>query len=164
MGNTNQKPIQIAVFSDKQKLQSYEKYIFGTNNNLQKRTDTFGDALDRYMKEYNIDQKMLAEMTGIAQSTISRYIKNQRTITRKYLCAVCIALRLHPYRQEHLFGLSKRSMPGKSGYSDQVEYIIRDYMNGCAYNEKYTLLDCNDKLLASGAKALTSLHSNKEEK
>lgn len=102
---------RIPLFTEIEEPQSYAIYIFGTDNRLLQDADTFGDALARYLNEYNISQDMFARMTGISQCTISRYLKNERKIRQRYLCAVCIALRLHPFRQRHLFFKSDNLIP-----------------------------------------------------
>ena len=136
---------RIPLFTEIEEPQSYAIYIFGTDNRLLQDADTFGDALARYLNEYNISQDMFARMTGISQCTISRYLKNERKIRQRYLCAVCIALRLHPFRQRH-----------------QADYILCDYLNGCAYNESYTLTAFNDRMKKLGVKTLTNLTSDME--
>ena len=140
---------RIPLFTEIEEPQSYAIYIFGTDNRLLQDEDTFGDALARYLNEYNISQDMFARMTGISQCTISRYLKNERKIRQRYLCAVCIALRLHPFRQRHLFFKSDN-------------LILCDYLNGCAYNESYTLTAFNDRMKKLGVKTLTNLTSDME--
>lgn len=81
---------RIPLFTEIEEPQSYAIYIFGTDNRLLQDADTFGDALARYLNEYNISQDMFARMTGISQCTISRYLKNERKIRQRYLCAVCM--------------------------------------------------------------------------
>lgn len=66
---------RIPLFTEIEEPQSYAIYIFGTDNRLLQDADTFGDALARYLNEYNISQDMFARMTGISQCTISRYLK-----------------------------------------------------------------------------------------
>lgn len=153
---------RIPLFNEIEEPQSYAIYIFGTDNRLLQDADTFGDALARYLNEYGITQDMFARMTGISQCTISRYLKNERKIRQRYLCAVCIALRLHPFRQRHLFFKSDNLIPGTYGFKNQADYILCDYLNGCAYNESYTLMAYNDRMKKLGLKPLTSLTSDME--
>ena len=56
---------RIPLFTEIEEPQSYAIYIFGTDNRLLQDADTFGDALARYLNEYNISQDMFARMTGI---------------------------------------------------------------------------------------------------
>lgn len=154
---------RIPLFTEIEEPQSYAIYIFGTDNRLLQDADTFGDALARYLNEYSITQDMFARMTGISQCTISRYLKNERTIRQRYLCAVCIALRLHPFRQRHLFFKSDNLIPGTYGFKSQADYILTDYLNGCAYNESYTLTAYNARMKKLGMKPLTNLTSDMED-
>ena len=148
---------RIPLFTEIEEPQSYAIYIFGTDNRLIQDADTFGDALARYLNEYGITQDMFARMTGISQCTISRYLKNERKIRQRYLCAVCIALRLHPFRQRYLFFKSDNLIPGTYGFKDQTDYILCDYLNGCAYAESYTLTAYNDRAKKLGLKPLPRL-------
>lgn len=92
---------QILLFSELEEPQDYEIYIYGTSDCNKLHHDSFGLALDRYLREINISRKTLSRLTGIAPSTISRYLSGKRKIRYDYLCAVCIALKLHPSRQRH---------------------------------------------------------------
>ena len=154
---------RIPLFTEIEEPQSYAIYIFGTDNRLLQDADTFGDALARYLNEYSIAQDMFSRMTSISQCTISRYLKNERTIRQRYLCAVCIALRLHPFRQRHLFFKSDNLIPGTYGFKSQADYILTDYLNGCAYNESYTLTAYNARMKKLGMKPLTNLTSDMED-
>ncbi len=78
---------------------------------------------------------------------------------QKYLCAVCIALRLHPLRREYLFSKSDNVIPGTYGYNGLAAHIIRNYLDGCAFCENYTLDACNKRLIEIKAKSLTKLTS-----
>ena len=140
---------QILLFSEQEEPQSYEIYVYGTDDLVEQHKD-------------NISQDMFARMTGISQCTISRYLKNERKIRQRYLCAVCIALRLHPFRQRHLFFKSDNLIPGTYGFKNQADYILCDYLNGCAYNESYTLTAFNDRMKKLGVKTLTNLTSDME--
>lgn len=153
----------IPLFSEMGELQSYGIYIFGTDDLFEQHNDSFCLALSRYLCEVGVNQKMLSRLTGIASSTISRYLSGKRKIRYDYLCAVCIALRLHPCRQRHLFSLLRYSMPCEQNFSNHEEYIIRAYLDGCAFDERYTLTACNDQLKAASTKPFTSLISDKED-
>ena len=150
---------RIALFSEIEEPLDFKVFVYGTKNSLMIDADTFGDALARYLKEYNISYDMFARMTGIGKGSISRYLKNTRQIGQKYLCAVCIALRLHPLRREYLFSKSDNVIPGTYGYNGLAAHIIRNYLDGCAFSEKYTLEACNKRLIEIKAKPLTKLTS-----
>lgn len=96
---------QILLFSEQEEPQSYEIYVYGTDDLVEQHKDSFCLALCRYLDEIHISQKTLARLTGIAPSTLSRYLSGKRKMQYDCLCAVCIALRLHPCRQRYLFSL-----------------------------------------------------------
>ena len=75
---------RIALFSEIEEPLDYKVFVYGTKNSLMIDADTFGDALARYLKEYNISYDMFARMTGIGKGSISRYLKNTRQIGQKY--------------------------------------------------------------------------------
>lgn len=152
----------ISLFSELEEPQNYEIYIYGTSDCNKLHHDSFGLALGRYLRETNISQKMLSRLTGIAPSTISRYLSGKRKIRYDYLCAVCIALKLHPSRQRHLFTLMRYVMPCETSVCRKNEYIIRAYLDGCAFNVRYSLSACNERLRSIRSKPLTSLTSDKE--
>lgn len=66
---------RIALFSEIEEPLDYKVFVYGTKNSLMIDADTFGDALARYLKEYNISYDMFARMTGIGKGSISRYLK-----------------------------------------------------------------------------------------
>ena len=154
---------QIPLFSEQEEPQSYEVYVYGTDDLTEQHKDNFCLALARYLDEINISQKMLARLTGIAPSTLSRYLSGKRKIQYGYLCAVCIALRLHPCRQRYLFSLLMYVMPSDQDFRKSDKNIIRAYLDGCAFDKRYTLTACNDQLTAINTKPLTSLTSAKED-
>ena len=154
---------QIPLFSELEEPQSYEIYVYGTDDLIDQHTDSFSLAIGRYLGEIGISQNMLSKVTGIASSTLSRYLSGKRKIRYDYLCAVCIALRLHPCRQRHLFSLLLYEMPCERDFSQSDKYIIRAYLDGCAFDKRYTLTACNDQLTAIHAKPLTNLTSAKED-
>lgn len=92
---------QILLFSEQEEPQSYEIYVYGTDDLVEQHKDSFCLALCRYLDEIHISQKTLARLTGIAPSTLSRYLSGKRKMQYDCLCAVCIALRLHPCRHRY---------------------------------------------------------------
>jgi len=80
---------RIALFSEIEEPHDYKVFVYGTNNSLMIEADTFGDALARYLNEYNISQDMFARMTGIGQGSISRYLKNTRQIGQNEMLPFC---------------------------------------------------------------------------
>lgn len=65
---------QILLFSEQEEPQSYEIYVYGTDDLVEQHKDSFCLALCRYLDEIHISQKTLARLTGIAPSTLSRGI------------------------------------------------------------------------------------------
>lgn len=154
---------RIPLFRGLEETQSIENYVYGSDDLTAQLGDTFCSALDRYMREIDVSRKMLSNLTGIALSTISRYLSGKRQIKYEYLCAICIALRLHPCRQRHLFSLRRYSMPCEKNYAEHSDHIIRMFLDGCAFVEGYTLSACNEQLIAHDAPALTKLTSETED-
>lgn len=152
---------QILLFSEQEEPQSYEIYVYGTDDLVEQHKDSFCLALCRYLDEIHISQKTLARLTGIAPSTLSRYLSGKRKMQYDCLCAVCIALRLHPCRQRYLFSLLMYALPCYQDFRKADKNIIMAYLDGCAFNNRYTLTACNEQLKAIHAKPLTHLTSAK---
>ena len=136
----------------------YNQLVYGTTNEsliVKRFNEPFADAICRYMDFSNIGTNDLAAITGISASAISHYFSGERAITRDYLCAICIALRLTFNQQQHLFNITKLKMPSETLFNDRV-YIINDFMLGCSYNDEYTLALCNEFLKKSGERQLTA--------
>ena len=68
---------QISLFSEHEEPQSYEVYVYGTDDLNEQNKDSFCVALCRYLDEIHISQKTLARLTGIAPSTLSRYLSGK---------------------------------------------------------------------------------------
>lgn len=68
---------QILLFSEQEEPQSYEIYVYGTDDLVEQHKDSFCLALCRYLDEIHISQKTLARLTGIAPSTLSRYLSGK---------------------------------------------------------------------------------------
>ena len=116
-------------------------------------TEKLGDALSRYMNEMSIDRKKLTELTGISDSAIYFYLKNRHEISADYLTAICIALRLHPFRSKYLFSLTKHHLR----FNSFRDMICLNYILACAFNEDYHLRNCNRELKRLLLNPLTSL-------
>ena len=91
------------------------------------------------------------------------YLSGKRKMQYDYLCAVCIAIRLHPFRQRYLFSLLLYAMPCDQDYRKADKNIIMAYLDGCAFDKRYTLTACNEQLKAIHTKPLTNLTSAKED-
>ena len=143
----------------------YKKAVFGTTDSekiVNLINEPLSSALFRYMKELDVSVNQLAAMTGISASSISRYRKGRRGIKRDYLCAICIALGLFSCRQRHLFTITHNVLPDGNATLDNREYIIRDFMDGCANDERFSLAYCNRVLKANKERSLTVLLSDME--
>ncbi len=99
---------RIPLFRERKEPKNKDKYIYGTENDEEKRNDTFELVFARYLSDSGrnnkkVSTRTLSVLTGISKSEIHYYLHGERRITYELLCAVCIALRLPISRQEHLF-------------------------------------------------------------
>ncbi len=145
--NNEKTKLRVPLFTEREEPENYETYINGAVPD-----DTFGKALKRYAKESGLTQGQLAELTGISRSGFYYYCKDQRKIGYEYLIILCIALRLHPMRQKYLFSFT----PYKVRKSDPRYYIIKSFLAGCAFMEKYTVEALCEKLRAENKEPLIS--------
>lgn len=131
---------------------------FGTKDvNAQMKAKSY-DVLTKYMDELNIGLGTLSDFTGISKSTISRYRNGKVTyMTENYLYAICIALRLRTCQQRYLLKCAHISMPDEWGNERASAFIIRDFLDGCCYDENYTVANCNTRLAEISAPLLTRL-------
>lgn len=145
MGNDNPK-LRVPLFYEHEEPEDYKTYIYGSDPD----DDTFGKALKRYADELGLTQGLLAELTGISRSSFSCYFNDRRSIGYEYLILLCVALRLHPLRQEYLFSFTSH----KVRRSDPRYYIFKSFLAGCAFMEKYTVKALSEKLTAEHKKPL----------
>lgn len=138
-----------------------EMAIYGTDNSEKREKEKIVSVLNRYVENKNVGNNQLAYMTGIDKGEISRYLNGERQINRGNLCLICIALRLMTCQQKYLFDLLKEPMPCSIGKPDKWEYIVKHFMDGCYYNENYTVARCNESLNAAGEIMLSLLTSTK---
>ena len=73
---------------------------------------------------------------------VNYYFSGERQVGFNMLIALCLALRLHPLRTEYIFELTHF----KLRKSDPRYYIIKEYLSGCAYEEKFNLHACQMRL------------------
>ena len=130
----------------------YELLVYGTHDLAEQLNDTFGSALRRYMKACGIGTNK------------SRYTHGEGKFKKSYVYAIFIALRLRTCQQRHLLTLIERTMPDECGKNRNRAYIIREYLDGCYYDHKYTVAALNRLLGSKGYKQLTPLISDKEDK
>ena len=135
-------------------------YIYGTDNPEEILKDTFGKAMKRYMESEKADVNYLHQVTGLSISAIYNYLDGKRKTSSDLLCAFCIALKLNPCRQRHLFELTRIIMPDTGLTSTKRERIIRFFLDSCFYSEVYTLENCNILLKRVNEKPLKAPFRN----
>lgn len=111
--------------------------------------ENFSEALARFMKEREITEEDLAELTGLAPKTIQRMRNPNLRTSLKSVIAVCVALSLDLYNSMYLIHLAGFELTNSR--EDKVYYFIL----GFAYKE--TVYDCNRMLERLHMKPLTKL-------
>lgn len=163
----SRKSPRIPLFSESKEPHNYDIYVYGSDSPLDKERDTFSAALGRYLSnggasEKKISARKLSALSGVSKTSIYYYLRSERGITYNSLCALCIALRLHPIRQKHLFCKAHVMMPTDEPYPNMRDKIIRCFLDCCAFQEKYTVNACNIRLIANDCEPLTHLISVKD--
>lgn len=125
-----------------EKAADFEIYIYGTKNAEEQKHDFLGKALKRYADDNGVSMSELARLTGISKSAVNYYFSGERQVRFNTLIALCLALRLHPLRTEYLFELTHFELHK----SELRYYIIKEYLSGCTYDEKFNLDNCQMKL------------------
>ena len=138
----NNDGLYVRLFTEREEPEDYERYIHGPEPD----SDTIGKALKRFSDDSGITQGQISLLTGISRSCLYYYCKDQRKIGYENLILLCVALRLHPLRQEYLFSLT----PHKVRKSDPRYSIIRLFLANCAFMEKYTVKALNECIKAEG--------------
>ena len=146
--NNEKNKFSVPLFSKRDEPKDYKTYIYGSEPD----EDTFGKALKRYADEIGITQAQLAELTGISRSSFYSYYNDRRNIGYEYLIIVCVALRLHPMRQEYLFSFTSH----KIRRSDPRYFTIKSFLANCAFVENYTVEALCEKLKAENKEPLIS--------
>ena len=151
--------IRVPLYTERKEVTDFDMYIYGTKNEDEKAHDSFGKALKRYADDIGINAGDLARLTGISKSSVSYYFNGERQVGFNTLIALCLALRLHQFRADHLFELTHFEIRK----SEPRYYIIKEYLSGCAYDEKFSLYacqmrlkECNFELLISDKEGETS--------
>ena len=111
--------------------------------------ENFSEALTRFMKESNVTEEELSELTGLAQKTIQRMRNPNLRTSLKSVIAVCIALSLDLYNSLYLVHLAGFALTNSR--EDKIYYFIL----GFAYKE--TVYDCNCMLKRLHMRPLTKL-------
>lgn len=127
-------------------------------------TSSFSNTLRMYMKEKHIKASQLVILSGINKNQIYKIIDSRKEISYDYLCAICIALRLEPEKQENLFSLAHYAFPDSTERSSIRDTIIRAFLDRCAFVKDYSIDNCNKILILYKEKPLTSLSFGKGER
>ena len=127
-------------------------YIYGNNCECV----DFKSALKYYISEQFSDLNEFSKLSGISISSLYSYENGDRKISSDRLCIICLALKLHPSRQRYLFSLTDIKMPDAGYHNSARKKIIRNYLDGCYYSEKYTIENCNKELISKGEKSLSA--------
>ena len=150
--------------TDCQELEKYELEIFDTTDPAEQLKDILPAIITRYMEEAKVGTNQLSRLTGIAKGTITRYCHGTAQYKEDYLCAICIALRLKPAKQRHLFQSIRLQLRDGIAEHTARSYIVREYLDGCYYDSSLTVISCNDRLIANKANPITKLSSEMEGK
>lgn len=147
-----------------EELARYERDVYGTTDYSEQYADTLPKTISRYMEDAKIGTNKLSRLTGIPKATITRYCNGTARYKEDYLCAICIALRLKPVKQRYLLGRLRHHL--RDGIIEHTvrSYIIREYLDGCYYDDSLTVASCNDRLIANKERPLTKLTSETEGK
>ena len=138
---------QVKLNTNRRGKTDYDIVVYGTRSLRKQLEDTVAAAIRRYMEEKEVGTRKLSRLTGIPKGTISRYRNGTAKYDPDYLCAICIALRLQTCRQRHLFRMLNWKMPDERGRKRNRAYIIREFLDGCFYDESYTVALCNQRLV-----------------
>lgn len=153
---------QVKLNTNRRGKTDYDIVIYGTKSLRKQLDDTVGAAIRRYMEDKEIGTRKLSRLTGIPKGTISRYRNGTARYDPDYICAICIALGLRTCRQRHLFTLLGWTMPDERGKDRNRACIIREFLDGCFYDDSYTVALCNQCLVNAGEVSLTPLFPPKE--
>lgn len=147
-----------------EELARYERDVYGTTDYSEQYADTLPKTISRYMEDAKIGTNKLSRLTGIPKATITRYCNGTARYQEDYLCAICIALRLKPVKQRYLLGRLRHHL--RDGIVEHTvrSYLIREYLDGCYYDDSLTVASCNDRLIANKERPLTKLTSETEGK
>lgn len=111
--------------------------------------ENFSEALARFMKESDVTEEDLAELTGLAPKTIQRMRNPNLRTSLKSVIAVCVALSMDLYNSLYLVHLAGFELTNSR--EDKIYYFIL----GFAYKE--TVYDCNCMLKRLHMRPLTKL-------
>jgi len=129
---------------------SQEEFMKIVNDSSEPPYD-FGKMLSYYMKEKNVTEEGLSELTGISDRTIRRMKRNDPNSRPKLenIVAVCIALHLYPHKSIMLINAAGYYFRNTS--KDKIYQFLID----SAYNKNVD--ECNEFLIRMGYEPLTGL-------
>lgn len=158
----------IPLFSERKEPKNTDRFIYGSENDGDKRNDTFEMTFARYLSDSgrnnkNVSTRILSILSGVSKSEIHYYLQGKRRITYDLLCAVCIALRLPLSRQEHLFHKAHIMYPCVEPYPSKRDEIIKYHLEHCSDLDRVTVRSCNDELISNDCDPLNELTSDKED-
>lgn len=111
--------------------------------------EEFPDILSRYINDLQescgVTQKQIAEAAGMDTSLFTKYKVGRRNPTIYTVILLSIAMRLTPERSMYLL----KSV----GYTlnDSTEHrIYKLFLQGCAFNDEYSVENCNRMLASYG--------------
>ena len=159
---------RIPLYSERREPENKDNYIYGSEDASEKEKDSLAKAMSRYLADSGpankkVSVRMLHTLSGVSKSAIYYYLLGVRRVTYETICAICIALRLHPMRQEHLFQKAHIMMPCDEPYPNKRDRIIKYYLDNCAFLDRCTVCACNDELIANDCDPLTKLTSETED-
>ncbi len=134
--------IKVPLYTEREEVTDFDMYIYGTKDAEEQKHDFLGKTLKRYADDIGVSATELANLTGISKSAVNYYFSGERQVGFNTLIALCLALRLHPLRTEYLFEFTHF----KLRKSDSRYYVIKEYLSGCAYEEKFNLCACQMRL------------------
>ena len=123
---------------------------FFRSDYVSKKTgETFSEVLSRYLDEiqakYDLRQKEIADLSGIKPSLISKYNTGIRLPNLKVLVTLCLAMKLTPDRSEYLLYCA-----GFVLNNSKEHRIYKLFLDGCAFNENYSVENLNTVLIENG--------------
>lgn len=148
----NNELIKVPLYTKMEKVTDFEMYIYGTKDAEEQKQDFFGKALKRYADDIGVSATELARLTGISKVAVNYYFSGERQVGFNTLIALCLALRLRPLRTEYLFELTHFELRR----SEPRYYVIKEYLSGCAYEERFNLDNCQMKLKSLNLELLIS--------
>ena len=144
-------------FEDVVPIATEEEFLQMSSLEYVKTADekSFPEVLARYISELQqrgISMNAISNSTKLSKSTISLYLSEKRSPSFDSLVALCMGMRLYYERTLFLFELENCTLCSLK----PRDRILTKYLMGCAFNEEYTIQNCNEELEKNRLKALIS--------